>query len=151
MCYERFNPLLLFFKDEIKLLCFHFLKAECHENLVFVEKDINKFMTSCRCLGGWTEAVRRKWAAHLNMSWWGVMRWGLNQLWGPKNVSYLKMHADNMFNFYFLKLIQEANEIFKKLFYWSLVDLQYCLNFYCSAKWFSYIVFYILYNLIYCI
>ena len=72
-------------------------------------------MTSCRCLGGWTEAVRRKWAAHLNMSWQRVMRWGLNQLWGPKNVSYLKMHADNMFNFYFLKLIQEANEIKKKL------------------------------------
>lgn len=115
MCYERFNPLLLFFKDEKQLLCFHFLKAECHENLVFVEKDINKFMTSCRCLGGWTEAVRRKWAAHLNMSWQRVMRWGLNQLWGPKNVSYLKMHADNMFNFYFLKLIQEANEIKKKL------------------------------------
>lgn len=54
MCYERFNPLLLFFKDEKELLCFHFLKAECHENLVFVEKDI-KQVHDLLSMPGWLD------------------------------------------------------------------------------------------------
>lgn len=70
-------------------------------------------MTSCRCLGGWTEAVTRKWKWPPQYVLVRSHEVGLNQLWGPKNVFYLKMHADNMFNFYFLKLIQEANEILK--------------------------------------
>ena len=33
--------------------------------------------------------------------------------------------------------------IFCSLFYWSIVDLQCCVNFYCTAKWFSYTYIYI--------
>ena len=47
MCSARFGPLLLIFKDVLKgPPTFPFLKAEHQENLVFVEKDINKFTTS---------------------------------------------------------------------------------------------------------
>lgn len=57
-------------------------------NLVFVEKDINKFMTSW----GWLEG-RGLWAAHLNMSLWGVMGWGLSQVWGAESGFYYLKNA----------------------------------------------------------
>ena len=36
-------------------------------------------------------------------------------------------------------------DLFKKLFYWNIVDLQ-CANFCCTAKWFSYMYIYILFS-----
>ena len=33
-----------------------------------------------------------------------------------------------------------------KLFYWSVVNLQCCVNFYCTLKWYVYILFHILFH-----
>ena len=37
----------------------------------------------------------------------------------------------------FILIVNEKHSFLKNLFYWSIVDLQYCVNFYCTAKWFS--------------
>ena len=54
--------------------------------------------------------------------------WNVCYIWNfcfPISIRDFKMELQGLF-FHFLK------------FYWSIVDLQYCDNFYCTTKWFSY-------------
>ena len=58
---------------------------------------------------------------------------GISVIWGISGAPYTEL------NLY--------KSIFLNLFYSSIVDLQCCVNFYCTAKWFSYIYTHLLHIL----
>ena len=58
--------------------------------------------------------------------------------WGPSNdITWINFYLDCPFVFFF------------NLFYWSIVDLQCCANFCCTAEWFSYTCTYILFHILF--
>ena len=48
-----------------------------------------------------------------------------------------------------IQSLKKETYLFLNLFYWSIFDLQCCVNFYCTAKWFSYTHIYILFHILF--
>ena len=73
--------------------------------------------------------------SELDLGWWNKRR---NKNKGRKE-EWICFLYFIFFSFFF----------FLNLFYWSMVDLQCCLSFQCTAKWFSYTSIYILFHILF--
>ena len=74
--------------------------------------------------------------------WWIQIQ---GDIWEPRVKAELGSELGEKTEVRKVKLMQEA----KFLFNWSIVDLQCCVNFCCTANWFSYTYIYILVHILF--
>lgn len=95
--------------SSVRLCSFHFLKAEYHENLAFVEKDIVKFMTSL--VNAWVIGSERRLGSLPQCHGGCYTRFGGLTMYPIKKCTQMTCFTEGMTSFYLLKLTQEANGI----------------------------------------